>query len=208
MRRTVPLLISAILLSSCAASSGPPSVDESTRRPANAAQDLALLGCRTQLHNQQLRMNEQQALSEASRQSLQQCLRVIASPPAASSPLPAGNRIVQIHFGLGSSEPQLTHQALQQLLSAARGAPLIVLKGRTDGNLLTTAEARLARDRAEAVRQALVAAGVDAARIRTTYQPTGDLFANNDDPSARHLNRRVEVEIYQVAPVAMPVPGG
>ncbi len=78
-----------------------------------------------------------------------------------------------------------------------------MLRGRTDGQTDTLAESRIARDRANAVRDYLVAVGVDAARIRATHQPTGDPVADNVSRSGQALNRRVEIEIYRVAPVAL-----
>lgn len=65
------------------------------------------------------------------------------------------------------------------------------------------AASRIARDRAAAVRDYLVAAGVDPARIRATYQPAGDHIADNVSASGRHLNRRVEIEMYRALPVAL-----
>ena len=67
------------------------------------------------------------------------------------------------------------------LVEEARLAPLVVLKGRTDGTTDTSAESRIARERAAAVRDYLVEAGVDASRIRATYQPAGDHAADNTE---------------------------
>jgi hypothetical protein len=47
---------------------------------------------------------------------------------------------------------------------------------------------------------------VDPARIRATYQPTGDYVADNTSLSGRGLNRRVEIELYRAAPVALSAP--
>ena len=58
-------------------------------------------------------------------------------------------------------------------------------------------------DRAAAVRDYLVAAGVDPARIRATYQPAGDHVADNVSAGGRGLNRRVEIEMYRALPVAL-----
>ena len=79
----------------------------------------------------------------------------------------------------------------------------MLLRGRTDGASDTAAESRIARERAAAVREYLVGVGVDASRIRATYQPTGDHVADNSSPASRGLNRRVEIEVYRALPVAM-----
>jgi outer membrane protein OmpA-like peptidoglycan-associated protein len=89
------------------------------------------------------------------------------------------------------------------LVESARGAPLVLLRGRTDGATDSAAESRIARERAAAVREYLVGAGVDAARIRSTYQPAGDHAADNSSPAGQGLNRRVEIEVYRTLPVAM-----
>ena len=73
-------------------------------------------------------------------------------------------------------------------------------RGRTDGDVESPAESRVARERAAAARAFLVQAGVDPARIRTTYQPVGDHTSDNGTPEGRALNRRVEIELYGVVP--------
>ena len=65
------------------------------------------------------------------------------------------------------------------------------------------AESRIARERANAVRDYLVGVGVDPARIRATYQPAGDHAADNSSPSGKGMNRRVEIEVYRALPVAV-----
>ncbi len=89
------------------------------------------------------------------------------------------------------------------LIGDARAAPLVLLRGRTDGSTDSPIESRIARERAEAVREYLIGAGVDPARIRATYQPAGDRAADNTSATGRSLNRRVEIEVYRALPVAM-----
>ena len=55
------------------------------------------------------------------------------------------------------------------------------------------------------MRDYLVGAGVDAARIRATYQPAGDHAADNASADGRAMNRRVEIEVYRAAPVGVGV---
>ena len=73
---------------------------------------------------------------------------------------------------------------------------------RTDGTADSSAESRIAQARANAVRDYLVASGVDPTRIRTTHQPSGDHLADNRNPQGRSLNRRVEIEVYRTLPIA------
>lgn len=77
------------------------------------------------------------------------------------------------------------------------------LRGRTDGSSDAPGEPHRPRACA-AVRDYLVAAGVDPARIRATYQPIGDHVADNSSDSGRGLNRRVEIELYCALPIGMP----
>ena len=79
----------------------------------------------------------------------------------------------------------------------------MLLRGRTDGATDAPGESRIARERANAVRDYLVGAGVDPARIRATYQPAGDHAADNSSPSGTGMNRRVEIEVYRALPVAV-----
>ena len=75
--------------------------------------------------------------------------------------------------------------------------PLVDLRqGRRDPRRVR----RVARERSEAVRAYLVQAGVDPTRIRATWQPVGDNAADNASDGGRRLNRRVEIELYRVAP--------
>jgi len=89
------------------------------------------------------------------------------------------------------------------LIEEAKTAPMVLLRGRTDGTTDAPAESRIARDRATAVRDYLVAAGVDPARVRATYQPAGDHVAHNASAEGRSLNRRVEIELYRALPVPL-----
>ena len=108
-----------------------------------------------------------------------------------------------VHFDFGSTRLVVPATMAAALIDDARGAPLVLLRGRTDGSTDNAAESRIARERAAAVRDYLIGAGVDPARIRATYQPAGDPAADNSTAAGRNLNRRVEIEVYRAMPVAM-----
>ena len=108
-----------------------------------------------------------------------------------------------MYFAFGSKALTMPPDTSAALLAQARQAPLLILRGRTDGQADSPAEARMARERAEAVQAHLLASGIAPARIRTTYQPTGDHVADNTSPTGRALNRRVEIEVYRTLPTAM-----
>ena len=112
------------------------------------------------------------------------------------------NTIFTIRFAYGSTRAVVPAETAPALIESARSAPLVLLRGRTDGAADSIAESRIARERAAAVLEYLVSAGVDAARIRATYQPVGDHTADNSSPVGQSQNRRVEIEVYRALPVA------
>jgi outer membrane protein OmpA-like peptidoglycan-associated protein len=216
-----------VLVSACSSPPKPPGVNESKRRPANTALVVELQTCRSDLANTRIESAEATrradlAVATADRiAALQQAMELIrpvkaveppnACPPSAPATLssaevvaPPVNRIYMVTFDYGSSRVNLGPETLRELLQQARTAPLVVLRGRTDGTQDLAAEIRVARDRALAVKAYLVTAGLDANRIRTTWQPTGDHAADNGTPDGQARNRRVEIEVYAALPTLAP----
>jgi outer membrane protein OmpA-like peptidoglycan-associated protein len=195
-----------LLLASCTSPPKPPTVDEAQRRPVNSPMAVELQVCKNDLHNTWLLANESGRRAESAAARLvnlaarQQILAAMQAP-AVPPPIPA-NSVFTVRFEFASTQVVIPADAAAALIADARTAPLVLLRGRTDGAIDTLAEGRIARDRAAAVRDYLVAAGVDPARIRATYQPVGDHVADNDSASGRDLNRRVEIELYRALPVA------
>ena len=75
----------------------------------------------------------------------------------------------------------------------------IVIEGFTDDRGSAQANERLSARRAEAVRDALVRAGIDAGRIDARGLGAAYPVASNQDPGGRQLNRRVEILIGETA---------
>jgi len=204
--RVLPQLMLLTLLGSCSTPPKPPTVDESTRRPANTAMAVDLQVCKNELANTRILATESSRLAQSTAATLE---RLAARPtvpnPTLPSPAPA-NSLYTVHFDFASAQVVVPADSAATLIAEARSAPLIVLRGRTDGRTDSLAESRIARERAATVRNYLVSAGVDPARIRATYQPVGDAVADNTDPTGRALNRRVEIEVYRALPVAMTPP--
>lgn len=201
MHSRFPLLPWLLVLGSCNSPPKPPTVDESTRRPANNPQAVELQVCKGDLREAQI------AIGEASRQIAYQAAtmeRLVAHQRAAAAvPVVApSNDIYTVRFAFGSSRVAIPSDIASDLIEKARTAPLVVVRGRTDGHADTAAEARIARDRAVAVRDHLTTAGVDPARVRVTYQASGDHVADNATSEGRAANRRVEIEVYRAEPVA------
>jgi outer membrane protein OmpA-like peptidoglycan-associated protein len=201
-----PFLTTLALLTSCTSPPKPPMVDEGNRRPVNSAMAVELQVCKNDLQNTRLLATESTRLADSTAATLasiaarQQALADLqpTEPPAAQ-----GNVVFTIRFGYGSTRVDIPSDAEKALIAQARSAALVMLRGRTDGTTDSLAESRIARERANAVRDYLVAAGIDASRIRATYQPMGDHVADNAGASGQALNRRVEIELYRAQPVAL-----
>ena len=209
MRATTMLtsvLTCPLLLAACGSPPKPPSVDESQKRPANSQMAVELQVCKNDLQNTRLMATESGRLAEATTATLaniaarQQVLAVMQAPAGGNS---RPNSIYTVRFDYASTRFAIPPADASTLVERAKVSPLILLRGRTDGTADSPAEARVARERAAAVRDYLVAAGVDPTRIRATYQPVGDHVADNTGPGGHGLNRRVEVELYQALPVTL-----
>ena len=202
MRSALPLIPMLLVLGSCGSPPKPPTVDESLRRPVNSAMAVELQVCKSDLQNTRIVATESSRLAETAAATLervsarQQVIVAMASAPQANS-------VFTIRFDFGSTRVVVPADTASALIDNARAAPLVLLRGRTDGAIDSTTESRIARERAAAVRDYLVGAGVDPARIRATYQPVGDFAADHSSPSGQGMNRRVEIEVYRSLPVAM-----
>ena len=199
----IPWLL--LLLASCSSPPKPPTVDESQKRPVNSQMAVELQVCRNDLQNTRLLAAESGRLAEsttATLASLAARQQIIAAmqPPADK---PQANSVFSVRFDFGSTRVAIPADIAAPLVADAKAAPLVLLRGRTDGSTDAPVESRVARERAAAVRDYLVAAGVDPARIRATYQPVGDHVADNSSDSGRGLNRRVEIELYRALPIGM-----
>lgn len=190
----------SLALVACSSPPKPPTVNESQKRPANAQMAVELQVCKNDLQNTRILATESSRLAETTAATLahmaarQQLLASIQEKAAANS-----LRIV--HFAFNSTQVSIPTAEASALVEEAKVAPLVLLRGRTDGTADTSAESRIAQARANAVRDYLVASGVDPTRIRTTHQPSGDHMADNRNPQGRNLNRRVEIEVYSTLPI-------
>lgn len=190
-----------VLLGGCSSPPKPPTVDESLKRPANAQIAVELQVCKNELQNTRILATESSRLAETLSATLahmaarQQLMASIQEKARANS-------VRIVHFGFNSTRVSIPAEEASTLVEEAKAAPLVVLRGRTDGTSDSSAESRIAQARANAVRDYLIAAGVDPTRIRTTHQPSGDHLADNRSVRGRNLNRRVEIELYRVPPVS------
>ena len=207
MHTVAPLIPWLLLLVSCSSPPKPPTVDESLKRPVNSQMAVELQVCRNDLQNTRLLAAESGRLAESTTATLANLAarqQIIAAMQVPADKPPQANSVFTVRFDFGSTRVAIPADIAAPLVADAKAAPLVLLRGRTDGSTDAPAESRIARERAAAVRDYLVAAGVDPARIRATYQPVGDHVADNSSDSGRGLNRRVEIELYRALPVGMP----
>jgi outer membrane protein OmpA-like peptidoglycan-associated protein len=198
------------LFSACASPPKAPTVNGRSRVPVNEQTMVELQTCRSELSNTQILAAEATSKAAASQKVLSQIAQRCGVPAAAAPPpspptgavLPAApaNTVYVLHFPFGKSTLNLTEESALALANAVRGAQLIQIRGRTDGASDTPSEAYVARERANAVQDYLVAMGVPADRIRSTYQASGDHVSDNSTIAGRALNRRAEVEVYSAPP--------
>ena len=206
MRQTTPLIPWLLVLASCSSPPKPPTVDDSQKRPVNSQMAVELQVCKNDLQNTRLMATESGRVAETTAATLanlaarQQILTAMQGAPGQQ---PKANSVFTVRFDFGSTRVVIPTDIAATLVEDAKASALVMLRGRTDGTSDAPAESRIARDRAAAVRDYLVAAGVDPARIRATYQPAGDHVADNASAGGRGLNRRVEIELYRALPVAM-----
>lgn len=199
----LPWLPWLLLVTSCSSPPKPPTVDESRRRPVNAAMAVDLQSCRSDLENTRILAKESVRSAEASSQVVARMVQQQQLLVRGIEANAAGQRnlLVPVLFAFGSTQVNVPDADAARIVEEARTAPLVVLRGRTDGSAESPSESAIARQRAAAVEAWLVQSGVDRARIRTTWQPVGDHAADNSTPGGRTLNRRVEIEIYRAAPI-------
>lgn len=206
MRQTIPMIPWLLVLASCSSPPKPPTVDDSQKRPVNSQMAVELQVCKNDLQNTRLMATESGRVAETTAATLgnlaarQQILAAMQGPAGQQ---PKANSVFTVRFDFGSSRVVIPADVAATVVEDAKASLLVMLRGRTDGTSDAPAESRIARDRAAAVRDFLVAAGVDPARIRATYQPAGDHVADNVSAGGRGLNRRVEIELYRAVPVAM-----
>lgn len=162
-----------------------------------------MLRLRSQVHNLKLQVDAQARRQQADELAAAAAtMREAATrpvEPALNGAQP--NQIFVIPYGFGKTEVSLGAAELARLIQGAKTAGYVMVRGRTDGTLDTSTEARISRDRSVSMKSFLVGAGVDPSKIRVTYQPSGDHLSDNGSAAGRDLNRRVEVELYAVKPV-------
>jgi large repetitive protein len=112
----------------------------------------------------------------------------------------------KIYFAPGSRAPEPGMAPLIDAVAAALKAnprlAVVRIEGHASGEERNPV--RLARARATAVRDALVERGVLPGRLRTQGHGVTRLLCATRSEECRHMNRRVEFSILEIAPPAAP----
>lgn len=214
--------LGALLLTSCSTPPKPPSVDESTKRPVNARAAVDLKSCQGDLSRATLLVSEL-ARAGLATPALNKALPLPGTATAnAADPAiadTAANLVAVVPFGVGSASWKVEPADAAALVRRAKGAALIMIRGRTDATGDSLQETALARRRAEAAAEFLQLAGVSRDKLRLTWQGAGDPVASpvagsvagsvaGRGPSERAPSRRVEIEFYTAAPVLVSLRSG
>ncbi|MGE3845122.1 MAG: OmpA family protein, partial [Vicinamibacterales bacterium] len=101
--------------------------------------------------------------------------------------------MVRVFFASGGRAIVRPDDGLQRMEAEADSASVIRISGFTDSVGSDEANAALARQRAEAIRDLLIRRRVSASKIFVTWSGAGRYIADNDTSLGRALNRRVEV---------------
>lgn len=131
-----------------------------------------------------------------SRQRAEQLRQQLKDMPVSESE--GGVRVMLSGVLFETGEAQLkpgARRRLEQLASVLRDDPaqMAIVEGFTDNVGDESLNKELSERRAQAVRDALAALGVDPSRIQTRGHGEAYPVASNQTPSGRQQNRRVEV---------------
>jgi outer membrane protein OmpA-like peptidoglycan-associated protein len=104
-----------------------------------------------------------------------------------------------VRFDTNSATLQATHQSeLDQLVELlAPGKERIRITGHTDATGSSATNLELSERRAGAVKDYLVARGIDASRLVATGRGSAEPVASNDTEEGRALNRRTEITVIE-----------
>ncbi len=124
----------------------------------------------------------------------QGCPRVVVQPEAKKIEL---REKVQFDTGKATIRPE-SDKLLDDVASVLKEHPEIksvVIEGHTDSSGSAATNRRLSQARADAVMKAIVARGVEKARLSAKGFGPSKPVASNDTPEGREANRRVEISI-------------
>jgi outer membrane protein OmpA-like peptidoglycan-associated protein len=105
----------------------------------------------------------------------------------------ASSSMLMVYFERYKTNFQPSPEVAELLVSVAKTADLVKVRGRTDSVVPGSMDGKIAKARALSARSYLVDRGVDPAKIEVSALAAGDFIAPNT-PEGKTLNRRVEIE--------------
>ena len=144
--------IGALLLTSCSSPPKPPSGDESTKRPVNAKAAVDLKACQGDLSRANIVVSEMARagiVTTALNKTLPLPGAAKANPADPATDAGAGNLVAVVPFGMGSASSSIEAADPAALVRRAKGAAVVMIRGRTDASGDSLQETALARRRVE-----------------------------------------------------------
>lgn len=190
LRSSATLIVAAALLASCSSAPKPKTLNGRDRQPINTAP----------IQPSGLSPATARAVEPLSGDTATAC-EPYSTPPATTLPengeaaSEALVRVFRFQFPFGGVALNVPPSAADELLSLAKRARVIHLRGRTDGAAYSAGDEKVALNRALAARDYLVENGVSPALVQLDYVSGSDYLADNSTPEGRSRNRRVEVEL-------------
>jgi len=183
MRKLV-VLSSILALAACSTPPKPPVVDGSNRHAVNTPETAEVIALRAQLAQSEEKLRVEQA-------------RPVISPAVLQpAPPPVRSRTFSVHFPYNDTNFRLNADDSAEILPLLAKARRVEVRGRTDGKRPSTADEKIALNRALAAQRFLIGQGVSPAIISVNYVSAGDYVADNFSAVGRSLNRRVDIEVF------------
>ncbi|KWF77591.1 hypothetical protein WL93_26630 [Burkholderia diffusa] len=107
----------------------------------------------------------------------------------------ASSAVLLVYFDSYKTDFQPSPELTRVLVSAAKSADQVNLRGRTDSAVAGSMDGKIAKARALSARRFLVAHGVEPSKIKVTSLAAGDAIAPRSSAEGKAINRRVEIEI-------------
>jgi hypothetical protein len=233
-RYAAAIALLCVFLTGCSAPPKPPTVDETLKRPANNPMAVELQVCRSELQNTRILASEATRQADLASTALADRAareRILASALKVDTPdkatdsgqamtsttapgqtqSPKANSVFTVGFTVGSNAVVVPVDTATALYAEAKAAPLLVLRAlgpiRCAGARESANAVRTARQRLVAVRDDLIAAGVERSRIRVAAPALDEEWPHGGDqrpwrPAIPAQNGFVEIEVYGALPVA------
>lgn len=175
-----------------------------------SARDAQIQNRDAQLQSREAELQSREAQLRAKEQEIQErdarILQLQEELDAKSTERGSVVTFGDVLFDLNKADLKSAAMAnIQRLAAVLQEQPerKILVEGFTDSTGSDSYNLQLSQQRADSVRHALVAAGIDPARITTAGLGKAHPVSDNDTPASRAMNRRVEVTISNDA---NPVP--